>query len=298
MKPSLAAAILVAALAAIACGAPPMTGIPAFSPPATPSPVGPPTQALVPWDGFPADQSPRPVVLIGNSSPQDGFSSGEAKTAASCHKFQAGVVLSKTSPGQAQASWGTYVSLYPAISAADALAAMMKPSTATADPLCSSVQPLTVTAARFGGFEFATDRGRAVIYSWLFKVSGANGEMAYPALPSSALWNADLAHGASDGGATLSDRPSALNFTFWGAPSGTGPCGAQYTALVAESRAAVAVAIKAIPNASPGDLVACPAIAQERTVLVTLVSPLAGRVLVNASGAAVRVCPAGSPRGC
>src|ERR1700730_10059138 len=145
MKPSLAAAILVAALTAVACGAPPMTGIPAYSPPATPSPVGPPTQALVPWDGFPADQSPRPVVLIGNSSPQDGFTSGDAKIAASCHKFQAGLVLSKTSPGQAQASWGTYVSLYPAISGTDALAAMMKPPIGP-DPLCSSVQPLTVTA--------------------------------------------------------------------------------------------------------------------------------------------------------
>jgi hypothetical protein len=300
MSPKLVA-VMVVALAVLACGTPPMTGIPAYSPPATltPSPISPPTEALIPWQGFPADHIPRPVVLIGNSSPHDGFNSGDAKIAYFCHKFTAGTTISKAVPNGASASWhdGT-ATVFPAISAAAALAAMMKPGPGTSEPICSTVQPLVVSSVRLGGFESQTDRGVAQIYAWLFTMSGANGDVAYPAIAPPAIWNVDLTKGALDGGSFVSADGRTLTFSFWGTPAGTGPCSADYTSQVAESHAAVAVAIRVIPPASPVDNVACPAIAQQRTVTVALATPLGGRVVVNATGAAEIVCPASLPRGC
>src|ERR1700674_1959785 len=238
MRPRLAAAVVVA-LTVLACGAPPSMGPPPYSPPATPtaSPVGPPTQALVPWEGFPADHIPRPVVLVGNSSPHDGFASGDAKIAYFCHKFTAGATLSKAIPNGASASWGDgTVTIFPAISAATALAAMMQPGPGTSEPMCATVQPLVVSKVRLGGFEFQTDRGVALIHAWLFTMSGANGDVAYPAIAPPALWNADLTNGALDGGAIVSADGRTLTFSFWGTPAGTGPCNADYTSEVAESR--------------------------------------------------------------
>ena len=108
----------------------------------------------------------------------------------------------------------------------------------------------------------------------------------------------DLTHGSLDKGTTISADGRLLTFGFYGAPSSDGPCGAEYKASVAESQAAVAVAIQMIPNASPGDMVACPAIAQERSVSVALASPLGGRVVVDRDGNAVVVCPAAFARDC
>jgi hypothetical protein len=281
--------VALAALSLAACGAPPQGGTPV---------VSPPTGALVAWAAFPADQVPRPIVLIGNSSPQDGLSSGDAKIAAYCHKFKLGTTLPTAVPGGAQASWSSgTVETYPAISATAALAAMSQHPPGNPDPNCATVQPLVVTGARFDAFEYVTDRGRAQIYSWLFTVTGANGEMAYPAVAPSVLWNADLTQGSLDGGATVTADGTSLTFTFWGAPAGTGPCSADYKAAVAESHAAVAVAVQMISHAPPNTPVACPAIAMQRSITVTLASPLDGRVVVNAFGLAVPVCPA-SKRDC
>jgi hypothetical protein len=154
------------------------------------------------------------------------------------------------------------------------------------------VPPLVVTGARFGVYEFPTDRGTAQISAWLFTASGANGEIAYPALAVPWVWNADFTHGLLDTGTTVSTDGRRLTFGFWGAPSSTGPCGAEYATAVAESQSAVGVAVQEIPNASSGDMVACPAVAQQRSVTVSLASPLGGRVVVDNSGNAVSVCPA------
>src|SRR4029077_4921423 len=110
---------------------------------------------------------------------------------------------------------------------------------------------------------------------------GAEGGIAYPAIAAPSLWNADLLHGSLDRGTTISADGRVLTFGFYGAPSSDGTCGAEYRASVAESENAVAVGIQMIPNASPADMVACPAIAQERSVTVALASPLGGRVVVD-----------------
>src|SRR6267378_4168893 len=90
-----------------------------------PVPVSPPTGALSAWATFPVEQTPRPVVLIANLSPQGGFGSGDGKIAALCHKFTSEIRLSTVVPRETKVAWsigtkGTYA----AISAAAALTAM------------------------------------------------------------------------------------------------------------------------------------------------------------------------------
>jgi hypothetical protein len=54
--------------------------------------------------------------------------------------------------------------------------------------------------------------------------------------------------------------------------------------------------VLAIPHSAPDAHIACTAIAAFRTVTVVLAGPLGGRVVVNASGDVVSVCPeAGKP---
>ena len=275
------------ALTALACGRVPSGGTPIVSPPA---------EALVAWSGFPAALVPRPVVMVGNASAASGFTSSEAKIAAGCHKFRSGITLSNVVPARAQVSWTTgTTATYPAISAAAALAAMMRPLADTSDPNCATAQPLVVNGSRFGLFGFATDRGNAQISAWLFTASGVMGEVAYPALAPPALWNGGILNGYLNSGSTVSADGRTLTFTFWGAPLTSGPCGADYKAQVAESSSAVAVAVQAIPHASPGEPIACDAMAQQRSVTLALASPLGGRVVLDASGNAAVVCPAAKP---
>lgn len=72
---------------------------------------------------------------------------------------------------------------------------------------------------------------------------------------------------------------------------GTGPCDTQYTASVAESSVAVAVAVTSTPNAPSDQPVACPAILRLGYIDVALRSPLGGRVLLDEKGEVGMVCP-------
>jgi hypothetical protein len=281
------AAVAVTALALAGCGQYRGGGTPVASPPAS---------ALVPWQGFPADQKPRPIVWLQNFSP--GFATNEGKLAAYCNKFVLGGGLPKNLPPLAVATWtdGTTAS-YRGISAADALKAMAAPKVEP-DPQCASIPPLVINGASLGLFEFSTDRGKAQMTSWLFTATGVNGEVAYPAIVPSAFWSGGMLASSGNGEAGLSADGRSLTYKFAGAPDNPGPCGADYKGVVAESATAVAVALQMISHASPGSLIACPAIAQERSITVTLAKPLGGRVVADENGYAVAVCPVGSARGC
>jgi hypothetical protein len=279
----------VAAVALVACGAVNGTAV-------IPTPISPPIAALAGWSAFPADHTPRPVVLIANPSPQGGFASNDGKIAALCHKFTAGTVASKAVPFAANVSWSTGAEgIYPAISAAAALAAMKQAGPGTSEPNCATVQPLVVTGVRFARSEFITDRGTAQIDSWLFRMGGLSGEMTYPALAAAAIWNADLTKGSPDRGSVVSSDGRTLTFSFYGAPSTSGPCGADYRGVVAESQAAVAIALQETSHAKPGEAVACDMMAQLRSVDVTLASALGGRVVLDATGNVTPVCPSIKP---
>lgn len=285
LSPTLTA---LTAVLLVACGAANGNG-------AIPTPINPPTAALSGWSTFPVDQRPRPVVLIINTSPPRGFASNAGKIAANCRKFTSAIVLSKAVPFAANVSWSTGdTGIYPSISAAAAMAAMMQ-GAPMSDPNCATVQPLVITGVRFGRSELITDRGTAQIDSWLFSMRGMDGEMAYPALTAGSMWNFDMTKSTPESGSTVSADGHILTYSFFGAPSSSGPCGADYRGVAAESQAAVAIAVQTISHAQPGQPVMCDLMAGVRSVTVTLATALGGRVVLDDTGNAIAVCPSTKP---
>jgi hypothetical protein len=282
----MAALTPMVALALVACG-----GLNGYS--GNEPPVVTPTAALASWAAFPAGQTPRPVVLIANRSPDGGFGGDSAKIAALCHKFTSAITLSTAAPRNTTVIWSTGAEgTYPSISAAAALAALAQPGPGTSESYCKTVDPLVFSAVRFGAYGYVTDRGSAQIDSWLFTTTAFSGAIAHPALAPSAVWNADLLEGSGNG-TIVSDDGRTLKFGFTGG-SGTGPCAVHYQPLVAESQSAVAVAVQAAPSTSacngPSD-----AVGYLRTVYVSLAGPLGGRVVLDATGNLATVCPAIKP---
>jgi hypothetical protein len=190
------------------------------------------------------------------------------------------------------ATWadGRQVS-YAAISATDAYLAMSRPPVNGPGAICTTVPPLAATAARLGTFGFMTDRGTAQMAAWLFTVPGALGELAYPAIVASAFWGDEATIGWFGDSAAVSPDGQVLTFGFVGAHAGNGPCDAEYTGSVAESPAAVAVAVQEIRGQTASGDTLCDLVGYPRTVTVTLGRPLDGRVVVDASGYIASVCP-------
>jgi hypothetical protein len=292
MRPGLVLAI-VSAFAVVACGQ--VNG----NLPGGVTPVSPPARALEAWQTFPADQKPRPIVSFWDLGPSGGaFTGGDSKLAAMCGKFTLGIALPIIVQAQANAMWpdGTTAS-YKAISAKEAFTAITKSSASVNPPECASLAGLQITTARFATAPFRTDRGIVQMSAWRFGAPGVVGELDYPALPLSAFWKSAITSPTSGTTATISVDGLTLTFVFYGAPATSGPCGADYKGVVAESSSAVAVALQTIPHASPGAPFACDAMAQQRSVTLTLASPLGGRVVIDVSGNATPVCPAAKP-GC
>jgi hypothetical protein len=131
--------------------------------------------------------------------------------------------------------------------------------------------------------------------SWLFTAIGVDGEFAYPAIAYSAFWTGGLLPNYANNSVVVSADGRSLTVTFYGAPSDPGPCGADYQGVVAESQFAVAIALQELSHAQSGQMAACPAVAQQRSVVVALTQPLGGRVVVDASGSVMVVCPATKP---
>jgi len=260
--------------------------------------VSPPASALVLWQGFPAGEHPRPIVWIGNASP-NGFTTDGGKIAAMCNRFALGGSLPKNLPPRAVATWtdgSTFA--YAGISAAQALSAMSRATPGMPASDCASVNPLVISGARLGIFDFDTDRGKAQMTAWLFTATGMSGEFAYPAVKPAAFWNGGMISGISGHGTTLEAGGRSLTYRFWGASADSGPCGASYKGVLLESSSAVAIALQMIPNSAPGAPVACDAMARERSINVALASPLGGRVVVDAAGDVVPVCQGTLSEGC
>ena len=253
----------------------------------------PPTSALAAWQSFPATLVPRPIIAFWDLRPTGGgFTSGNGKIAGFCNKFTLSAVLPVQVPARAVATWASGASTtYPSISASAAFFALSNAPSQMQSQDCAAVEPLDVTGVRFGTAQITTDRGPATMSAWLFTVTGVMGELPYPALPPAAFWTGSMTGLSLGESATVSPDGRIVTFHFSGAPPTAGPCGADYTGAVAESSSAVAVAVLAIPHESSGGPVMCTAIAAFRSVTVELATPLVGRVVVNASGAAVEMCP-------
>jgi hypothetical protein len=268
MRPGIALALLVL-----------LTGCGTLEGPRTGT-ISPPTDALARWQDFPADRVPRPIVLLTSFQPK-------------CAKLSPTFQASTQPPPQADASWsdGT-VYTFAAISEADAIKALNN-----AGQNCATVAPLPVTAGRFGTVGFRTDRGLSTMSAWLFAGGGAPGEIPYPALAPSAFWGAGAQSAAIGGGATFGVNGRVLTYSFPGGPP-DGPCAVDYTGVVAESSHAVAVAVQSNPGRPQAGPITCDVIGRIRSVTVQLASALAGRVLVDASGAVVEACPETIRAGC
>jgi hypothetical protein len=193
----------------------------------------------------------------------------------------------------ATANWpGDITATYPAMSAQDTFNMMVS------QPLygrtgCDTLKQLSVTRMRLGTAQFETDRGHARITVWFVTVPGnAYAEIAYPAIRLSAFW----ASSATVEHATISADGRYLTFSFPGT-QGVGRYGNSYNGLVAESTTAVEIAVQRIPNpTSIPDTT--PAVQQQRSVVVALQAPLGGRIVVDAAGYVVPVCPASAGLGC
>jgi hypothetical protein len=265
---------MAALLLVMACGELPGPG--------SSAPPSPPTAALAAWANFPANQVPRPIVLLGIDPTGQAFTTA-SKIAALCRMFALDIELPAETPKQSTASWADGTSAtYFAISAADAFRALTRAPRASGG-MCSGAVPLSVTAAHFGVAAFSTDRGTAQMSAWLFTVPGARADFIYPAVPLSAIWHGGVTDRQGSGGARMSADGRTLEFGFVG-----GECDAGYQSAVAESRAAVAVAVKATPKYGPDQ--ACSAVGILRSIKVTLASPLGGRVLLTAAGDPAVVC--------
>lgn len=258
-----------------ACGSVPNQGSP-------PLPT-PPTAALAKWNDFPANAHPRPIILFGDAVEHiqpSGFSADPPrKLAWTCNKLALGAdVLLSTVPLSATT-----------ISAATAWSQLMNERSANENkaPECAPMAPFMVTAARLTEAGFPTDRGTTQMAAWLFDVPEIGGYVGYVALEASSFWGGAVS--AQGRGARVSGDGLTLKVPV-GNP-GTGPCDTQYTASVAESGVAVAVAVKGTPNAPADQPVACPAILRVGYISVALRAPLGGRVLLDEKGQVGMVCP-------
>ena len=239
-------------------------------------------QALRDWSTFPANATPRPLVLTGPpvADPASGFPSGDAKLA----YLEGALNLPAALPSGPAAAAG-----FPLITAREA-ARVLRSAAAKGPPVTSR---LTVTGVRLGTAVFNTDRGARQLPAWLFGLAGVRDPVGVLAVANSRIFVPRVRPANGNpfvAAARLGRDGRTLTVQFVGAPSGTGPCSARYRATQVASRAAVAVAVH---EHAHGGTVACAAVGHPRRVTVALAAPLGGRVLVDAaSGVAVAVLPA------
>lgn len=277
-------ALVVALLLSVAaCGA-----VPGHGSPPLPSP---PTGALARWNDFPAAAHPRPIIIFDRSLEQIGqagfTSEPDRKIDWGCNKFgfAAGVTLG-TAAAPATAGGATH----PGISAARAYSELMavRAPLAASNSGCATSRPFLIKDVRWGTAGFPTDRGTMQMSAWIFDIAEIEADLAYSALDPSSFWSGGVTSPVG-GGARLTADDMTLKIAVGNA--GTGKCDSTYTASIAESSAAVAVAITRTPNASPDEHVICPLSLRIGYISVALKAPLGGRVVVDEKGDVMAVCP-------
>jgi hypothetical protein len=238
-------------------------------PPAT----GAASTALRLWRDFPATSSPRPLVLSGPDiiDPSSGFRNGADKIAYIAGRFTVAAALPVGPP-----LWKRH----PLIPAAKALT-LLRGKQHDAPAATGS---LSVTAVHLGTAAFSTDRGPSRLPAWLFTFAGVRDQAAVLAIAASDLWPkaSPARDGTDDLSATIAPDGHTITVTFVGAAAGTGPCEAQYAAVVAQSSSAVAISVRVARSGRGAQ--ACSAVGYRRTVTVALTPALGGRVLIDSHG--------------
>jgi len=226
----------------------------------------------IPWSEFPVNARLRPLVFVGPKvvDPASGFRNGTDKIA-----YIEGAIAAPATfpPGPTEAAG------YPIISANVAFG--MFKSTTTKGSIAN--HHLNVSAVRFGSGVFQTDRGSRRLPAWLFEFQNVRDSARVLAVASTSIFNSPKALPGrppfvSDARIGPDDR--ALTVRFDGAPSGTGPCTADYDLGVVQSRTTIAVTVhehdhdSGVSCAQPGYL---------RQVTTRLDAPLGARVVVDAA---------------
>lgn len=228
----------------------------------------PAERSLALWTQFPATALPRPVVpLFGPVlAPSDGFPTDAAKLAFNEGRFILDAKLPATP---------TVLDGYRLRSAASAFGLLK------ADPgKGPTAPPLEVRGVDLRTATFDTDRGAATLPAWIFLFRGVDHPAAVLALTQSEVFEPPRPVDFHDT-ATMSSGGRDLTVTFVGAPAGTQPCDASYTATATADAHAVAFTIltRAVP-VPPNE--ACSLVGYSRTATIHLAAPLAGRVLIDA----------------
>jgi hypothetical protein len=153
---------------------------------------------------------------------------------------------------------------------------------------------LKVTTVRLGAVVFQTDRGPRQLPAWLFGFRGIQDPAAVLAVAPARIFSPP-GHLAGSPASLISARlgPDGRTLTveFIGAPSGSGPCTADYYLQQAAAPTAVAVAVREHARRAN---VACALPGYRRQVSTVLAMLLGARVVIDAvSDAAVAVTMAG-----
>jgi hypothetical protein len=247
------------------------------------------TRALHAWSHFPAASSPRPLLLLQGYvlDPEGGFPDNNSKIA-----YGNGAIAPPVSwPISPNSSRG-----FPIITAPAAFKTLTVPNDVLGTP-----PPLNTTGVVLGSGLFLTDRGWRVLPAWLFSLSGVQNPAKVLAVGPSAIYAAPVTHdGESLAQLSVTVGPGGRQIVanIVGAPSGTGPCTADYTLSVRESTQAVAIAVVPHPHRSARaeGLVVCSAVGYQRHVRAELRAPLGNRVVVDAmTDGAAAATPASAP---
>jgi hypothetical protein len=232
------------------------------------------------WARFPVNASPRPLVLTGPTinDPGPGFPDGDAKLA-----YLSGAIdLATALPAGTRTPNGQHI-----ISASKAFTALRAMGSANKP----GATRLTITGVRLGAGTFATDRGPRSLPTWDFTFAGMPQPAQVLAIPAADRWPRPgmPATDVAQFEATIAADGRHATISFTGAPPGTGPCQAQYSADITQSASAVLISVRMLtnPNTSPDTM--CAAVGYARTLTVTLTPALGNRVLIDSKGNAAPV---------
>jgi hypothetical protein len=232
-----------------------------------------------PWSAFPVDAAPRPLVFVGAPvvDPASGFRDGADKIA---------YIDRAIGPPSSFPSGPDRAAGYPIVSAKVAFQTFMARPGKGATP----GQRLVVTTVGLGTGVFQTDRGPRRLPAWLFTFQGVQDPAVVVAVAPTGIFTPPTALTGRPpfvAAARLGPDDRTLTVLFSGAPSGSGPCSADYSLGVTQSTTTVAVTVHEHDHSSG---VACAEPGFERQATTRLAVPLGSRVVLDAmTGMAVAV---------
>jgi len=224
-----------------------------------------------PWSAFPVDAAPRPLVFVGPPvlDPASGFRDGADKIA----YIDGSIGAASSFPSGPDRAAG-----YPIVSATVAFQKLLsRPGKgATQGP------GLVVSTVSLGTGVFQTDRGPHRLPAWLFTFQGVQDPAIVVAVAPTSVFTPPsplTGRPPSVAAARLSPDEHTLTVVFSGAPSGTGPCSADYSLGVKQSETTVAITVHEHDHSSG---VACAEPGLERHATTRLAAPLGSRVVLDA----------------